>query len=336
MKKPLLFILLLFVLSAMAVGCSGNFPEESEESTAVQTQPNPAEDFEYTLNNDGSGVLITKYVGEAEDVVIPSEIDGLPVLALRNSTDPESGEVTGAFFGSAIKSVYIPETVASIYLAFAECAELTEVGFAENSQLKTISQAFTNCTSLESIDLSSTELKDIGALCFSGCSSLREIKFSDTVAFIGARAFYDCTSLEELDLPDCLTRVDYEAFGNCTSLRTVTIPKELDLRAFDKLRFFNNPALERIIFKDGREEIRGYAFFEITSNPEIIIPASVKKFSAYPFFIYGSAKMIFKGDYPELVEWKEFYGDPVIYYDPATKGWDGCEWKNNYRVEPVE
>ncbi len=320
----------------MAVGCFRKLPDDTEESTAEEIYPNPAADFEYTLNNDGSGIFITKYVGEADHVVIPSEIDGLPVLALRDSTDPESGETRGAFFGSAIKSVYIPETVASIYLAFSGCRELSEVIFAENSQLKTISQAFTNCTSLESIDLSSTELKDIGAICFSGCSSLREIKFSDTVAFIGARAFYDCTSLEELDLPDSLTRVDHEAFGNCTSLRTVTIPKELDLRAFDKLRFFNNPALERIIFKDGREEIRGYAFFEITSNPEIIIPASVKKFSAYPFFIYGSAKIIFKGDCPELVEWKEFYGDPVIYYDPETEGWDECEWKNGYAVEAIE
>lgn len=45
-------------------------------------EESPAEDFEYSVNEDGESVSITKYVGDGGDVVIPSVIDGKKVTII--------------------------------------------------------------------------------------------------------------------------------------------------------------------------------------------------------------------------------------------------------------
>ena len=72
----------------------------------ARVKENPASDFEYKKSENGDYILITKYVGTSEKVVIPSEIDGLPVKIIfsvgRTATD-----MVGAFQGSSIKSVVL-------------------------------------------------------------------------------------------------------------------------------------------------------------------------------------------------------------------------------------
>ena len=84
------------------------------------------------------------------------------------------------------------------------------------------------------------------------------------------------------------------------------------------------------MFTPGRTEITGYAFFDTTTNVEIVIPAGVEKFSPLPFFVHGPAKFIFLGDCPTTITDEEFYGEPTIYYDPDADGWDTCAWREKY------
>lgn len=68
------------------------------------------------------GIEITKYIGSDKTVVIPEEIDGLPVMSLAK----------GAFSGD-IERVVIPKTVKNIKDgAFSDCDKLTEVVFFDS------------------------------------------------------------------------------------------------------------------------------------------------------------------------------------------------------------
>lgn len=74
---------------------------------------------------DKENGTIEEYFGEETDVVIPSEIDGVPVTTI--------GE--GAFaYCKFIESITIPESVTKIEdFAFEECTSLTDINIESNS-----------------------------------------------------------------------------------------------------------------------------------------------------------------------------------------------------------
>ena len=343
MKKGICLLLVFLWVFAALAGCGKDKePTTPTHATTAETAPttpppteSPATDFVYQVSEAGDCVYINQYVGTSETVVIPAKIDGLPVVSIAGVRNGGNFE-KGAFEGSKIQSVTIPESVTSIGLgAFKDCTKLTQV--TVSGELAWILDgAFRNCVKLESIDLSKTKVQRIFSTAFYGCTALAEIKFSEELTEIGAKAFGDCTKLVKLDLPDSLVKVWEYAFSNCTSLKEVTIPANLEMGSWSGSAFHNVPSLEKIIFKEGRKEIQGYAFFAVTSNPEIVIPESVETFSPAPFFLYPDAKFVFSGDCPEIVEKNDFYGTPTIYYDPSTQGWDTCIWKDQYSLIPLE
>ena len=76
----------------------------------------PESDFEVALSDDGRSVIIARYIGNNLDVRIPPEIDGLPVMHIGN----------GAFRGSQLTSVFIPDSVTEIGMyAFDEGVTIT-------------------------------------------------------------------------------------------------------------------------------------------------------------------------------------------------------------------
>lgn len=316
-KFMALLFLISFVFSVLA-GCNVGSGESSVPELDFAS-PNPVTDFEYIVNTAQNGMLITKYIGTSENVVIPSEIDGLPVLSIRG-VSPENNEYaieSGAFEGTNVKTVVIPNSVIAIsYLAFKDCKELTSVTFADDSALT-----------------------QIGGSAFEGCTSLKEITLPNTVKKIDSRAFYGCTSLIEVDLPDSLLELKDEVFWNCTSLKRVTIPANLDLFFMEKAPFTNTTAIEQIEFEEGRESINGYALVNISTSIEIIVPKGVNEFSPYTFLIGPDVEITVKffGDAPEIIEdGNEYFGKPTIYYDPDTYGWDTFAWNGVYEMKPIQ
>lgn len=84
-----------------------NNPETNEFKT---------DDFAYTVENNK--VVITKYTGNKTEVEIPQQLNRLPVECI--------GE--GAFEGTAVKSVILPEGVKKIdWFAFRACTALLEI-----------------------------------------------------------------------------------------------------------------------------------------------------------------------------------------------------------------
>lgn len=91
---------------------------EITEPKEEETAPQPSVTLPYLYEITKGSVTITKYVGSDTDVTIPASIDGLPVTSI--------GE--GAFSGTAVKKVTIPQGVTHIdWFAFNSCTALTEI-----------------------------------------------------------------------------------------------------------------------------------------------------------------------------------------------------------------
>ena len=328
MKK--IFSLILVSVMLMSIICLFSACKEEEITEA------PAEDFEYEISPEKDRVIITKYVGSATKLVIPAKIEGLPVFTIKGY-ESESGELVGAFQGSGVQIVVIPGTIRVIIDAFADCKKLKEVKFSDGSMLTMISGAFKNCTSLEKIDFSSTNITEIEADSFDGCTALKEIIFADSIKEIGKRAFRSCTSLEEIVLPKKLISLGELAFEGCSSLKRITVPATLNMNSNGDTPVFRGlSSLEQIVFEEGRKELSSNAFAVIDTDAEIIIPKSVKSFSSSTFDFKRSARLVFLGDCPEILDAKDGFESeaPTVYYDPATKGWDDCILKESCTVIP--
>ena len=80
----------------------------------------PVSDFEYDLNGDGTGVVILKYVGKGDDIVIPDSIEDFPVVSVGCGFDNENVKT--------LETLEIPNSVKSIGTgAFKNCENLTIV-----------------------------------------------------------------------------------------------------------------------------------------------------------------------------------------------------------------
>jgi hypothetical protein len=99
-------------------------------------------DYKFEKNKAKDAIIITRYSGKETDIVIPAEIDGLPVLMIARDV----------FKGSSITSVIIPEGV-------------TDIG----------NRAFQNSESLISVALPKS-IERIGSSAFENCTSLVEVK----------------------------------------------------------------------------------------------------------------------------------------------------------------
>ena len=128
-------------------------------------------------------ITITGYSGTEKNLAIPGEIDGKPVTAIKNK----------AFEELDITSAVIPAGVRTIGdKAFLNCALLSDVTFAEGSELETIGlSAFQSCSSLKSFVIPEGT-KTVGQTVFSG-TKLEELTIPASVT-----AFYDTTVVTEI------------------------------------------------------------------------------------------------------------------------------------------
>lgn len=165
--------------------------------------------FEYKFALDSEGEIIEK-----TSLTIPSAVEVLSEDLFNNEAGrmlenvylPQALEIirARAFYGSNIKSIYIPIQVFSI----------------EES-------AFENSAKLESINISRSALTSISARAFAGCSSLTEIELPLNITKIENEAFRDCTSLRTIQLPNALTKIGEYAFYGCISMPVINIPSRV-------------------------------------------------------------------------------------------------------------
>lgn len=148
-------------------------------------------DFVYQKTEDGEGAILTNYSGTSEEVVIPSEVDGFPVVAIGAHMFAYNEKIT---------SIEIPEGILTIgNMAFFKCMNLQGINIPEGIKL-------------------------IDECCFGDCQSLAEVHFPDSLEEVGRFSFLQCLKLTEISFGDSLTTIGPGAFQLCASLSKVSIP----------------------------------------------------------------------------------------------------------------
>lgn len=178
----------------------------------------------FTYVNHGDSIEITGFDNSVSDVVIPSEIEGLPVTTIS----------TGAFYLSAITSIEVPDTVTSIgEMAFLGCTSLKTVKLS-TGVAKIEKNAFGSCSALQEVQVAKDNPN------FSSLDGVLYSKAQDTlviypaaktdaaytipggVTSVAMYAFSENPYLETIAIPNSLIKVGDSAFFNCKNLRSVS------------------------------------------------------------------------------------------------------------------
>ena len=351
MKKILCLIIAIISLCFILTGCA----QEPER------EPNPATDFDCTVNEDGS--ITARYIGEATEVVVPAYIDGKPVTNID-------------FFNAKVTYVELPETVTKLELFdFEHCIYLEEIKLPETLEEIGVN-AFLKCERLKKINLPES-LKVIQQGAFTECKSLAEIEIPDSLEHLGSYAFQDCKSLKHIDLPaKCINerstnlfagsglesvsleegitiiptgifmgtnikkikipstveKIHVNAFRGCTSLERLNIPDTIT--EIGEFAFAGCLSLDSINLSDNIISIGDYAFQGMLVE-EIIIPASVTTITELAFKNCPNLQKVkFEGNAPESFEKDDVLAIPdldlvmnyTVYYKEGASGFTSPTW----------
>ena len=137
----------------------------------------PESDFEWKKTSDG--VIISKYIGNDDIVVIPETFDGKNVTEISTTIFSNNDDVIG---------VLLPKTVTSL----TKCS-------------------FFGCAKLQMVISDGAE--EIGTIAFQDCPELRTVILSNNLNRIEDGAFAGCYKLEKLRIPSTLQKVLESAPG---------------------------------------------------------------------------------------------------------------------------
>lgn len=196
----------------------------SEPEVAVEYTPESA--FQYS--NSSAGAVITKYVGNYLDVVIPPYLGGLPVVEIGSDS----------FSDTTVRSVKLPEGVAKISdRAFFFCQSMDSIDLPESLQIIG-GNAFYGCLSLTRLYIPANVIS-IDCLTF-GWTSLKEINMAsgnshyasrDGVLYNGSMTtliFYPPNRPgQEFTLPDTVTEIGFYAIDRPVNLKKLILNSSL-------------------------------------------------------------------------------------------------------------
>lgn len=144
-------------------------------------------DFDYEIVK--SEVVLLKYLGNEDIVVIPDHIGEFPVTTIGESCFENKKVLRYITFGNNI--THIKQS------AFFGCVNLLVVQANHN-------------------------LKFLDSMCFARCENLIRINNADKILKIGESAFFECISLSQFTFPSTLNYIGPLAFANCESLLKVS------------------------------------------------------------------------------------------------------------------
>ncbi len=266
---------------------------------------------------DGT-VRITECDKSETEVVIPEEINGMPVTAIERNVFSGFTELTG---------VYIPDSVKTIEnYTFSGCTNLTEVRLPEGLERIPYS-CFGNCESLSECHIPDT-VTSIDSYAFSGCTSLESVNIPDNLSYAGDNAFLStpwlseqtdennlaaangvlfdghgfegedlvipdgikiicCNAFNGMEniktvlLPDSITGIGNDAFNGCSNLNSVNLPDSLT--EFGYGVFENCPLITEISIPEKIIHVSPSLFKGCTGLKEVRLPEGVKEIFSNAF-----------------------------------------------------
>ena len=341
---------LSFLLSACAENKPGTVTTaEITQAPNTTNSVNPAEtqspvgpgDSAFTYTVDDRGVTLTAYVGSEAQPEIPTQLEGLPVVAigpecfqglicLERLRIPEGVTSIGDYtFESCgrLQKVYFPATLETIGEgAFSGCASLSLVDLQEG--LRSIGRgAFLYCGDLSTLDIPAS-VTEIGDFAFAGCTGLLgvvfrgeklerlpdrcflgddhlvKVKLPGQIDQLGQRAFYGCAALEQLYFAEPVAQVGQDAFGECGRAANISIQTPI----LTKNLFSGCAALNYVQLSQAQK--LEYGAFTGTGVESLDLPAGLKEIEEGAF-LNSKVRAL------TLDEANEYYSlaDGVLYTD---------------------
>ena len=221
----------------------------------------------YELNADGNSYTLVSYKNTASqtELVIPDEINGLPVTAIADMAIQSCDDLQRIVIGANLAEIgkwgvfdcrHLKEfAVSEANLAFvavdgvlfskdrtrlvsypnANTAEYDkggalkeEVAYAVPEGVTSIAHcAFYKCYALREVTLPAS-LLEIETRAFHGSENLKQMLLPEGLEVIGSDAFLKCLGLQEITIPSTVREIGDYAFYNCDNLVSVTIlaPKD--------------------------------------------------------------------------------------------------------------
>lgn len=226
-----------------------------------KNNPNNATDKNTWDEMENWGLNLQKFdLSNGSDIVVPNDIDGVPVTYVRGLTaDLTSIKLPNSLIKIKDDAFNSMDTLKSLVIDRG-APNLNELG----------ERSFSGCSNIEELDLSNSKLTSIPEGDFAYCKNLKTIKLPSTITSIGDEAFYNCQSLTNIEgLDKCnLKSIGSAAFSNCKSLENLDFSQSTFTNVPSKA-FYGCSALAKITLPDTLTTIGGYAFYACYGMPQL-------------------------------------------------------------------
>ena len=239
MKKRIISVFaLLLCVCFLFTGC--------DSISAVLSGAN--ETIDYKIEDGEAIVKGVPNKSTVTSIVIPDEIEGVPVTKIADFAAQNLEYVTEFYIGKNVKEIGTWALENNQHIAAYTVDEANEYfcsidGVIYTKDMKTIvffppakdgdykaadgvetirTKAFYKCAKITSITLPET-IKTIEEKAFFRCEAMATINLSNSLTFIGKDAFTYCYGLTEITIPSSVTQINEYAFYNCTNLLTVNV-----------------------------------------------------------------------------------------------------------------
>ncbi len=247
---------------------------------------------EYTFateNREDGPIIIVGIKSNAENIIIPDQIEGHDIIAIESNTFAGSNvrtikckgniDVRGSAFADAknLESIHIESTRNLGERAFDHCRNLTEVIIEKDLEIIE-PLAFESCFSLTSVSLPEG-LQTINDYAFSNCSDLESLIIPNSTSYIGSDILFNCDSLQSLQVPfigesmdELTTLKEFLSSSGSSYIRNLLVTKQSKIIP-DMFR--DETCLESVCFLGPLTEIGSSAFSGCSGLSDFEIPVSV-------------------------------------------------------------
>lgn len=295
-----------------------------------KNNPNNATDKNTWDEMENWGLNLQKFdLSNGSDIVVPNDIDGIPVTYVRGLTaDLTSIKLPSSLIKIKDDAFNSMDTLKSLVIdggapnlnelgerSFSGCSNIEELDLS-NSKLTSIPEgAFAYCKNLKTIKLPST-ITSIGDEAFYNCQSLTNIEGLDkcNLKSIGSAAFSNCKALENLDFSQStFTNVPSKAFNGCSALAKITLPNTLTtIGGYAFYACYSIPQLD--LSNTALTTLENYALYQMRETTKLSLPDSISSIGTHAFSVSTS-----NGAVPTILP--ASLKDKVNYKDAATSPW---------------
>jgi hypothetical protein len=233
MRKIITFVLVLTLLIGGLSSCKSKKIGQESMDTQKNTKEilmssnldDVKDEFEYKESEINKGSLVlTKYTGNKSEIVIPTEIDGVPISTIGESKFEAPDTVT--------KITILNNIISICDSGFNTCKGLKVIEVStDNSKYSSLDGVIFDKEKKTLIQIpSQKDISDysipnsvqiIGKFSFSNNDTFEKILIPSSVSEIKEWAFFKCNKLEQIDLPNSIVKIGDCAFNRCEKLKRV-------------------------------------------------------------------------------------------------------------------